>query len=1155
MKISRSRAARAALLAASSFSAVALATPAAAASQQWRIDSDSLNASEALRSMVNRTPTPTFEIVTNDGEFITPGPGRPIPGSDPPAIVPGSDYANSPDVLSAGVNGVGQMIDINLPFLGLCSGTLINPRTVITAAHCVFDAPKEFYGSNTGVGGGITPGFGLITTNGIPLSFGFESTNRCINTNGCTNGTGPYEAWRDSGFQSQPDQHIYNANQVWYGRESQPVELGGGGEFGNNDIAIVTLDTHVENVPTWTLLFSPLDGPTHVTITGYGSAGVGTSGIGDAAGIDYRRRSAENMIEALMSSADWLHSPAIFGPDFHQFDNEMHSLYWFDFDDPNFSIVGAATNPNFFNPTNEPNEPDNGYYDFNGLGGAALEHEGSTAGGDSGGPLIVDERFDIPVVAGVLTGSWSFGGSGYYGEFTVYPPLFLYWQEIVANNPYKYVSAKAGDGDWFDPTHWVQDMDPNYAIIDENGNLVNSLPDVPQGSQDSTDGRWSSDICFLGTSCSQIEGTAYPTGDGNYIVTAGGPGTTNFVPDNVEPNNSLNPNRYRQARYYDVTLREEGTTTLGGTATIDKLTLDGTATRLNVNSQGKLKVWSDFTQYSGWTNVDGKLTTGEALVVSGILSGSGQFDPRFLTVVAGAVAPGGAGIGTLHVDGDVVLASASGLLIDIQRGAADQLKLFADADGDGVLALNGGSLMLSQVPGATLARAGEKFQIATAQGGVDGTFGSVGLSSPSVLNPVVTYDPTKVTVKLEAGSLATFMGGSNQTALAFAGALDALRGKSYNKLWNLYGNVDWMDPSQLTATFSALTPVGIVGETNLKKDRQSRQLIGNDSDRLSKLGTGQAKGISFIGGAAPLSRNRDGMSAGAQLGLTSGTQTIDFPAAGGLTGFVMTGSDHVASSFGDMGMAEAGQFNRYFASGLEAPMGNDIVGTAIGYAESSSNAGFDEAKSKVTQAAAYASLPIGGGAYVGGVVAAERASTDVNRLGTDTASSFRLSGATRSSRYMATAEAGFRTGIGHGLSLNPRAQLGVSHYSLGGFREQGGETALALDDLKVNRIESRIGAKLDGTMMLGKWTLRPNLQADYVRLLSGASNGLSVAFAAAPEYSFVLPLTNGGSGWAEVKGGLELTRGAFTIGLSGQATAGDAPISDQRGAVDFTFRF
>jgi len=72
--------------------------------------------------------------------------------------------------------------------------------------------------------------------------------------------------------------------------------------------------------------------------------------------------------------------------------------------------------------------------------------------------------------------------------------------------------------------------------------------------------------------------------------------------------------------------------------------------------------------------------------------------------------------------------------------------------------------------------------------------------------------------------------------------------------------------------------VGIVGETQLMQDRQSRQLFGNVTDRLSMLGTGQAKGISFIGGAAPVSRNRDGMSAGAQLGLTSGAQTIDLPA-------------------------------------------------------------------------------------------------------------------------------------------------------------------------------------------------------------------------------------------------------------------------------------
>jgi hypothetical protein len=56
------------------------------------------------------------------------------------------------------------------------------------------------------------------------------------------------------------------------------------------------------------------------------------------------------------------------------------------------------------------------------------------------------------VIAGVLTGSWSFNnGISTYGQFNVYPPLFQFWEDIVQNNPYVYASAKAGDGDWFDP--------------------------------------------------------------------------------------------------------------------------------------------------------------------------------------------------------------------------------------------------------------------------------------------------------------------------------------------------------------------------------------------------------------------------------------------------------------------------------------------------------------------------------------------------------------------------------------------------------------------------------------------------------------------------------------------------------------------------------
>ena len=159
MKVNQSRATRVALLAASSFAALALAAPVAAQGGAWSVDNDRLNAadrlnaSEALRSMVKRTPTPTFEIVTNDGGFITPGTGVTIPGSNPPAIVPGSDYANSADVLSTGVNGVGQMLSISLPYISFCTGTLINPRTVITAAHCVYDEPRELSAATPALAG------------------------------------------------------------------------------------------------------------------------------------------------------------------------------------------------------------------------------------------------------------------------------------------------------------------------------------------------------------------------------------------------------------------------------------------------------------------------------------------------------------------------------------------------------------------------------------------------------------------------------------------------------------------------------------------------------------------------------------------------------------------------------------------------------------------------------------------------------------------------------------------------------------------------------------------------------------------------------------------------------------------------------------------
>ena len=48
---------------------------------------------------------------------------------------------------------------------------------------------------------------------------------------------------------------------------------------------------------------------------------------------------------------------------------------------------------------------------------------------------------------------------------------------------------------------------------------------------------------------------------------------------------------------------------------------------------------------------------------------------------------------------------------------------------------------------------------------------------------------------------------------------------------------------------------------------------------------------------------------------------------------------------------DAGQHGRYFASGIEAPVGEVKIGTAMGYAESDSNAGSDQTRSKLMQGA------------------------------------------------------------------------------------------------------------------------------------------------------------------------------------------------------------
>ena len=1025
-------------------------------------------------------------------------------GIDPMQPAPGGAIDSTVDV-----TGVGQMVtkpDPNSFSVGLCTGTLINPRTVIFAAHCVNDAAAESYGAASG---------------GTPMSFGFSADNLPAVLEWIGLGS-------SAPFQTNTDLNIYNVEQVWY--DNRSLELG----FLEADVALATLDTHAEGVPTWTMLFSPLNEETHVLINGYGRSGVGSGG--DTNGVDFRRRVAENIVSVLGSLEDrndWL-----FGDDDYGL---PQNLYQTDFDSP-------EGEDSFFVTT----------YDFDVFNGGALPNEGSTAGGDSGGPLIADEAFDTPVILGVLSGGSRYFGdqpSSSYGTSSFYQPLFMFWESIVANNSYAYVSARAGVSNWNNPRHWVQDMDPAYAIA-VDGQLENALPGFAEPGVTGETPQFG-EVCFL-TDCTDLSAgsVALESTGPNSVYVPGGPGTTGFVPDNVVGD----PSRGIKARYYEVTLDAPGLTRLGGKITIDRLNIGGPAA-LQIRTGGDLFVWSDYTQTGGLLQLDGTLRSGEAFISNGALIGSGTFDPTYLTVAQGLIAPGSVGRpGTLTVAGDVILSSATISVFDLLKRGGDALSIVGDADNPGIISLGGTAAFVMGTRGQT-PRWGQSFQIVSADGGVQNTFDDVVTLGTGVLYPELTYNDLDVVAEIKARSFLSYLsnnGVRDHFALAFGSAFDRLRASSYADLSGIYGAIDVMHVADLNATF-AFNAASATGDLSVSDERQGgyvRTLVG---DRLSMLGqrntagrirlSGTSEGYTSTGDLSPAAASQLSFARNYHGGNLQGVVLPDH-----ISGFMSVGYDRKNELGAGESRDQSGTWN--MAMGLEMALDDStVVGTAVGYSRGQRQMTAALASLDTSQMAVYGSHQLGGGVYLGGQVNFAFTALDASSQMDSLAGGFAVDSSATS--YAADVELGYNHQLGD-LTLTPRTRIGYSSYGVDGFQSGGTQFAMGIDGVSRSGVDWRTGLKLAGETRLGfasDWAVQPEIQADYVRRLSGNTTDIDLHFVEAAHVNLNLPVNLHDASYGEVRSGVNFTNGALTLGAAVEARVAQESYRDDRTVVNVSVSF
>ena len=1133
-----------------------------------------------LESRAQATGRISRDELENEANIVVRAPGTPTTALD-----------------TANVNGVGNMtIASGGGGLGICTGTLINPRTVLFAAHCVNE-------NAAGTGAQNPWGYGSAG-GGIPIAFGFQQNNLPAVRDWFLPTTASGAA-NTNQFKTNVANYLYNVNQVVYNADS--LKLGLTQNFIQADIAIATLDTPAANVPTWAILMSALPAPAaisetagtgyHVTITGYGRNGTAGTTTGDTGGIDYRRRVAENYIGLLGSFDD--RDAFLFGST----SGLPQNLYQLDIDDPRRGTAAASP------------------YDFNLFKDNALPNEGTTAGGDSGGPLILDRAFAKQVVIGVLSGGSRFFGAqpfGSYGTQSFYQPLYLFWDYIAANNPYRYAQTKAGDGNWTDASHWVTALDPNYQII-SGGQLVNGVP-TTTGAGTAGDANKFGQVCFqtecydVKTGITTINGvpvsaaveapavaatvpgavpvaeraglaleTASQPGKTDGSLIAGGesvaqavgdivaqaatppstlanglPGATSFVPNNVDPDRTIQ----RSARYYDVTLSAAGTTTLNSAVTIDKLTIAGSTSKLAVTSAGSLRSLMSITQVTGVVQVDGTISTpGDYFMLSGMLTGSGRINTPFFTNVGGMIAPGTTGTtGTLTIGGNGVLASGSRLLVDLgPNGTSDTLAFAATtfaANGttptNGIVNL-GGTVGFAPVAGHTI-RYNDLYTIVTAQGGTTGSFAAAAPLS-AILTPSFVYGANTVRVRIDAGQYRNVVA-ATPIQTAYARLLDQNRGNA--ALGDVYGTLDLQSAGTIRSTLETLAPraetlKGALGVTAV--DTMSRF----HRDHLAQMDVRSGLGgtLSMIGKPVQVASLLASDMPGAQATMsdTAGMAVREGALPDDMSAFLAGGyiDGRSRSMIGAVPFGGHDKFDGYYvAAGIEKQASeNSVIGFSFAYTntDGTTRAQAQKAEGELFQGTLYGKLQTASGLTLDTQFSAGAFIARTDRSVAIVGDTYRLR--SRDNALTVVSEVGLGQMFDLAmLKVTPRVSVRATHIGFGKSIESGEGPALFVDRRSYDSVQGRAGLALSGGSRI-----RPYASANFVHDFQSTPTTFGANFVGGIGPNALFALGGQDRNWGEISAGVTLVGETIDLSIGADSTVERSDVSNQayKGSVKIRF--